>query len=166
MLPPGLKGGIGRPFFTHCMSNLSVYIAWPSSLLFQETPNVLWRRCTRMQHRAKIDPGPSENISVYTRQRHETNEVESYLQGLKINMVTYQMHMCTQATFKQSHPCLIISLQIKPATSPLKWTGLLCSELPLCFCIVKNSIVVSDFGFALCDWVSDGDPQFFSSMSW
>lgn len=27
MLPPGLKGSIGRPFFTHCMSDLSIYIA-------------------------------------------------------------------------------------------------------------------------------------------
>lgn len=165
MLPPGLKGSIGRPFFTHCMSDLSIYIAWPTSLLIPKTPNIPWWWCTRMQHRAKIDPGPLENISVYTRQRHKTNGVESYLQGLKINMVTYQMHMCTQATFKQSHLCLIISLQIKP-TSLVKKMGLFCSELPLCFCIVKNSIVVSDFGFALCDWVSDGDPQFFSSMSW
>lgn len=152
MLPPGLKGSIGRPFFTHYMSDLSIYRAWPSSLLFQKTPNIPWWWCTRMHHRAKIDPGPSENVSVYTRQRHETTEVESYLQGLKINTVTYQMHMCTQATFKQSHLCLIISLSLTKHTLNKsnqqqvwsnRWVFFFCSELPLCFCIVKNKVLWS-----------------------
>lgn len=95
------KGQYRKTIFKHCASDLTIYSTWPEhvsqSSVSEDTKQTVMLSYEDENATRSKDQTGSVRKRPYTSRVHEMTWVrtESYLQGLKINTMTYEMHMYT-----------------------------------------------------------------------